>query len=381
MQHSRIQWPEGLDEATFLAEYWQKKPLLIRQALPDFDTPLPADELAGLSLEPETTPRLITCDSDGAYRLEYGPFEAERFETLTGNDWSLLVTDVEKHLPDLAVYLQPFGFLPSWRIDDLMVSYAPVGASVGAHVDEYDVFLLQASGSRRWSIDTRENTSRAILPDSDLRILADFKATDTWDLIPGDLLYLPPGMPHHGVACEEPCTTWSVGFRAPTRADFVMRISEMICEQLPHERYIDSLLTPATTGEIDSAAIANFARLWQETIHQDPETLARMTARFLTESPQGNAPHEAGMSSPSAEDCREWQLAPFTRVAWRNASDEESSRVQLFIDGEQFSCQKQLAIRLATAGQWIDLDEDELDADDRALVDSLILSAILQPAH
>ena len=150
-----IQWPSDIDECIFLDQFWQKKPLLIRQAFPDFVTPLPADELAGLSLEPDTSGRIIVRDSNGAYTLEHGPFAENRFATLTDNQWSLLVTDVEKHIPEFIAYLQPFRFIPDWRIDDLMVSYAPDGASVGAHVDDYDVFLLQASGKRRWLIEDK----------------------------------------------------------------------------------------------------------------------------------------------------------------------------------------------------------------------------------
>ena len=108
-----IQWPEGMNEAIFLRDYWQQKPLLIRQAFPEFQTPLDADELAGLSLEPETTPRIITQDDRGNYHLEYGPFVEDRFASLTDNNWSLLVTDVEKHIPELTGYLHPFQFLPS----------------------------------------------------------------------------------------------------------------------------------------------------------------------------------------------------------------------------------------------------------------------------
>ncbi|MFK7893026.1 MAG: cupin domain-containing protein, partial [Granulosicoccus sp.] len=134
--HRHVSWPEGLDESVFLRDYWQQKPLLLRDAFPGFETPLTADELAGLSVETDTTARLITCDDDDIYQLENGPFPEERFAQLTDNRWSLLVTDVEKLLPELRAWMEPFSFLPQWRVDDLMISYAPDGASVGAHVDE-----------------------------------------------------------------------------------------------------------------------------------------------------------------------------------------------------------------------------------------------------
>lgn len=374
MPYSHIQWPAGLDEARFLADYWQQKPLLIRQALPDFETPLPADELAGLSLEPETTPRLITQDGTGAYHLEHGPFEPDRFETLTGNDWSLLVTDVEKHLPDILHYLQAFGFLPSWRIDDLMISYAPLGASVGAHIDEYDVFLLQASGARRWSIEAPAAASYELVPDSELKLLASFKPTDTWELEAGDLLYLPPGVPHHGVASAEPCTTWSIGFRAPTTADFVMRMAEMICEKLPKQRYTDGTLTPAIPGEIDTNALARFADIWTQAIGSNKEALATMTGQFLTESANvSNTPYvDADESLESFADSY-WQTAPFSRFAWRSLSDDsnDNATVQLFVDGEAHQCSRQLAIELCRAGNSLSGADNQFSTDDTRLLKQL----------
>ncbi len=381
MLYSRIEWPAGLDEATFLAEYWQQKPLLIRQALPDFDTPLPADELAGLSLEPETTPRLISQDATGAYHLEHGPFEPDRFDTLTGNDWSLLVTDVEKHIPELAGYLQPFAFLPGWRIDDLMISYAPVGASVGAHIDEYDVFLLQASGSRRWAIEAPAAEHYDMVPDSDLKLIAAFHPTDTWELAPGDMLYLPPGVPHHGVSSADPCTTWSIGFRAPTTADFVMRMAEMICENLPQERYTDGLLSPSMPGEIDSNTLARFTDIWQRSIAQDSEALAKMTGRFLTESANvasSMSSHEDHMGSSTITH---WQAAPFSRLAWRQLSNDsnDNALVELFVDGEAHLCSRILAVDLCRVGQGVSIQDTSYSSADRELLEVLASGASLIP--
>lgn len=386
MPYTHIQWPEGLDEATFLRDYWQQKPLLIRQALPDFDTPLPADELAGLSLEPDTTPRLVLRDVNGAYHLEHGPFEAERFESLTGNDWSLLVTDIEKHVPEMASYLCPFAFLPSWRIDDLMISYAPVGASVGAHTDEYDVFLLQASGVREWSIDASPSDDLETDDSSDLAILSTFKPSDTWQLQPGDLLYLPPGIPHHGIAMEDPCTTWSIGFRAPAIPDYVMRVAEMICEHLPAKRYVDGALAPAVPGELTDAALDRFATLWRDAVNLDDSTLATLTGRFLTESVQQAG---AGIGSDSDSDSDSsirsgidgrtlpagsapnapghLRLAPFSRAAWL-AIEDNTEAVRLFVDGEVHNSSRKLAMALCTLDHSLDAESREWSRSDRELL-------------
>ena len=133
----------------FLAEYWQKKPLLIRNAIPNFIAPIEGDDLAGLSLEEEVESRLVIGDD---WQLEHGPFEESRFETLPDRNWTLLVQGVDLWIPEVADLLKSFDFLPAWRVDDIMVSYAEDGGNVGPHFDYYDVFLLQGSGQRHWQV-------------------------------------------------------------------------------------------------------------------------------------------------------------------------------------------------------------------------------------
>jgi len=349
----RLAWPDGLDEASFLARYWQRVPLLLRQAVPDFETPLPPDELAGLALEPDTTPRLIRKAPDGRYALEHGPFDADVFETLGTRDWSLLVTDVEKHLPELVDWLQPFRLAPDWRLDDLMVSFAPDGASVGAHMDEYDVFLLQASGTRRWSIDARAGVEYRSVVDGDLRLVANFHATDTWDLAPGDLLYLPPGVPHHGVAVGDDCTTWSIGFRAPSAADvvahFAQRLAERLAGALPQARLSDAGVGRGAPGEIDAATVDAVERVWRAATDLDRDTLVELTGELLTLSGTGMTPDdEWGADDSTADgtadivDLDALAVAPFARLARVGRGDS----VTLFANGESFRCSRALAERL-----------------------------------
>jgi 50S ribosomal protein L16 3-hydroxylase len=152
--------------------------------------------------------------------VRHGPFEEELFPQLGDHDWTLLVQDVDKWDADVAALLPAFDFLPRWRIDDIMVSFAATGGSVGAHVDQYDVFLLQAQGHRRWQIDASPNPSVEFRHDVELKLLHAFHPTHEWVLGPGDMLYLPPGVPHHGVA-EDPCLTFSVGMRAPSTAELL----------------------------------------------------------------------------------------------------------------------------------------------------------------
>lgn len=360
---SKINWPDGLDDQGFLDQYWQKRPLLIRQAYPDFETPLPADELAGLSLEEDTSPRLIVQNDNGHYQLEHGPFNADRFTTLTGNNWSLLVTDVEKHLPDLAMYLAPFQFLPSWRIDDLMISYAPEGASVGAHIDEYDVFLLQASGVRQWMIDTSDKPNTTLDSNTSLKILESFSPTDTWNLSPGDLLYLPPGVPHHGVAASEDCTTWSVGFRAPTRDTIVYSFAENLNLAKADERYRDPPLTPGPTGLIDDQSLSQFRQVWREATNLSDAELNQLTGRMLT-APVTDL-NQTDVDTATLVSTR-WRRNPFSRAAYV----EENESVTLFIDGMALSCSLLFAQTICADG--IVQHNKDLSDTDANLLETLV---------
>ncbi len=373
-----IHWPAGINEQVFLSEYWQQKPLLIRQAFPDFDTPLPADELAGLALEPETAGRIITKDENAAYHLEQGPFAEDRFSSLTGNQWSLLVTDVEKHIPEFKAYLQPFRFIPDWRIDDLMISYAPDGASVGAHVDEYDVFLLQGSGVRTWHIDSRVHAVHEMRKDGDLKLLANFDATDTWDLMPGDMLYLPPNMAHHGIANGDDCTTWSIGFRAPRLPDLVSRMAELIGEQMTSERYTDGALTPAQHGEISEASVQRFKTIWTQATQLGDKDFAQLLGRWLTESSVTDATHGVNPASDSffnmGNKSLRFDKEPFSRFAWVSVT---ADKAMLFVDGESFTCSTVFAQHLCAAPHVVTIDAKTCSIDDMQAIQLLVTQGSL----
>ncbi len=245
----------------FLTDYWQKKPLLIRNAFPDLESPISAEELAGLSCEEHVNGRLVLeRDGDYPWQVEFGPFEESRFTELPESHWSLLVSDVEKHIPETAALLKPFRFIPDWRVDDLMVSYAPEGGSVGAHTDAYDVFLIQLSGQRLWKI--AEDFPAETLSGVDLCILEKFDAEDEWLLSAGDMLYLPPNVAHHGIAQDngEPCLTASVGFRAPSlktiTSDYINYLNENVHDD---RRYQDALaVRPDHHAEITDETVSHF---------------------------------------------------------------------------------------------------------------------------
>lgn len=274
---------------TFLRDYWQKKPVLIRGAFPDFETPISPEELAGLACEADAPSRLILeHGNERDWQLKMGPFTEDDFRALPDGGYSLLVTDCEKLVPELMEIVERFRFVPDWRIDDLMISYAPPGGSVGAHIDDYDVFLLQAHGRRRWQIENPP-VHTAYREGLDVRILTDFTPTDEWVLEPGDMLYLPPGIPHHGVALDD-CMTWSIGFRAPTQADLVGGVCDRLATLAPEVRYRDPSLSPSDNpGELDPATRQRLREWVLEAMTADANQLDRLIAETLTERPVDHA--------------------------------------------------------------------------------------------
>jgi 50S ribosomal protein L16 3-hydroxylase len=340
--------PLGMPAAQFLRDYWQKKPLLIRNAFPDFESPIQPEDLAGLACEEGTLSRIVAHDrgnpagSRDTWMLRHGPFEEAMFPDMPHHDWTLLVQDVDKWDSDVAALLDAFDFLPRWRIDDIMVSFAAPGGSVGAHVDQYDVFLLQALGHRRWQIDASENPSTEFRNDVELKLLREFHPTHEWLLRPGDMLYLPPGVPHHGVA-EDACLTFSVGMRAPSAAellgDFVDTLAADADESL---RYHDPDLAPATDpAQIDDDAMRRAIEALNALRMNDPERLGDWFGRFIT------LYRNVGevMAPPEEEGQRsrieiEWDLQhgatlvrhPYSRMAWRKAA----RGAKLYVNGQGY---------------------------------------------
>ncbi len=205
----------GMSAARFLREHWQKKPLLVRGAMPGLRDPRTPEELAGLACEEGVESRIVRERGGSApWEVTWGPHPESTFATLPERGWTLLVQEVNRHVPEAALLLEPFAFVPNVRVDDVMVSYAAPGGSVGPHLDSYDVFLLQGQGRRRWLYNTRPTTDARFRKGLELRILESFRPDADAVLEPGDMLYLPPGFAHHGVAVTA-CLTYSIGFRAP----------------------------------------------------------------------------------------------------------------------------------------------------------------------
>ena len=329
----------GLSAEDFLRQYWQKKPLLIRQAIPDYSAPLSPDELAGLACEQEVESRLILeKGADSPWQLENGPFTETRFKQLPASHWTLLIQKANQLLPELAELLDQFNFIPNWRIDDVMVSYAPLHGSVGPHVDQYDVFLLQALGTRRWQINTRDNCQAALMENTSLQILREFTPEQDWLLQPGDMVYLPPNVAHYGVA-QEDCMTLSIGFRAPGYNELLTAWTDDQTLQLKDRLHYQDpdLQVTEHNGEVTATALNKIRAIIRQQNIKDQD-IDRWFGQYITEPPPGQLPYDAETSL----GVKQFQsLLIQYGVLWRSeysrfAFIRDNDIVWLYVDGQEF---------------------------------------------
>ncbi|MBE0487685.1 MAG: cupin domain-containing protein [Halomonas sp.] len=369
----------GLTPAEFLRDFWQQKPLLIRGAFADFECPLDPDELAGLACEEGIEARLVEKHgAKGPWQVSHGPFDERTFARLPERDWSLLVQAVDHYVPEVAELLEAFDFLPRWRLDDIMISYAPPGGSVGPHVDQYDVFLLQGNGQRRWQLGGKVGDDAPIIDGIDLRILERFAVEDDddWVLEPGDMLYLPPGWSHLGVSQSDDCLTLSVGFRAPSADEAITSFADFLGEQLPpSRRYADAgMVPPADPAELDDDAVARMRGLILETL-DDPAQLAQWFGRVMTQPKyvdqlvSSEMPTDPDALVAALQEGEMLVRSPGSRFAWR-ALDNECAT--LFADGDGADCSLPLAKALAGNAP---LDAQLLDIEGAAQLLAALLDA------
>ena len=323
---------------------------MIRGAFPQFQNVISPDDLAGIACQESALARLVVRDeSRDSWQLRQGPFTEADFGSLPPSHWTLLVQDVDKWDADVAALLDAFTFLPAWRIDDVMISYATPGAGVGAHVDNYDVFLIQGRGQRRWRIDANSQAPKAFREDSELKLLKQFTPTHEWVLNPGDALYLPPGIGHDGVAVDE-CMTYSVGMRAPSLPELIVDYADSVAEPLGDEqRFVDPDLEPARDPyEIDAAAMRRVQAALSAMRDSDATTLQEWFGRFIT---RYRSAHEA---MPARRALSASQIAaklpgasvvrnPWSRIAW----SRRERGADLFLAGQAFRCSTAFARLLA----------------------------------
>jgi 50S ribosomal protein L16 3-hydroxylase len=314
----------SLSPSQFMQRYWQKKPLLIRAAVEVNDYPLTPQMLFALAVKEEVASRLITRKRE-AWQVQPGPFGKP-----AKGAWTLLVQGMNLHHAPMAKLMDQFRFVPDARLDDVMVSYATAGGGVGAHVDSYDVFLLQLQGTRRWQIGPLKTAaSRALVPDAPLKLLANFKPTQTYDLAPGDMLYLPPGYGHDGVAVDA-CITASIGFRAPRAGELVASMLEQLADVVRQSQAgpFAALYADAAQAAVNAPAqlpqsLSDFLREAWQRVTPSTEDFEQVLGAYLSE-PKPQVWFEAAKASRKRG--KGVQLAPATQLLYGKAA--------LFINGE-----------------------------------------------
>ncbi len=343
----------GVSHQQFLDEYWQQKPLLVRQAFSNIAPPFSVEELAGLCCDTESSGRLIIEKGDTPWQVIQSPLEEEHFLNLPDSHWTLLVNDLERYYPEHLALLENFRFIPDWRIDDLMVSYAPEGGSVGPHIDQYDVFLIQAQGKRHWMLDPAAD-SNEILPDIELKILEEFNTQQEWTLEAGDMLYLPPNLAHYGVAKND-CMTYSVGFRSPSQQELLESwLYELAKKEKTTARYKDAGRKPQTRyGEIQDTDIDSLKKHLLQAItgneSGNDELFKDWLGRYLTEPKNTDQEEYLSDEDDFINDKSDisYFRSPNTQIAWI----KEANRITLFIDGQSsnWSIETQQAIEFICA--------------------------------
>ena len=291
----------GLSAAQFMRSHWQKKPLLVRQAIPGFVPPVARAALFDLAAQDGVESRLVQ-QVDGVWTLQSGPFNRRALPPLKRPHWTLLVQGVDLHSDPVHVLMQQFRFVPDARLDDLMISYASDGGGVGPHFDSYDVFLIQAHGQRRWRIGRQKNLT--LRDDVAMKILAHFEPEEEYVLEPGDMLYLPPGWAHDGIA-EGECMTYSVGFRVPERADLARELLVRLADEddegcAKPVLYRDGKQPAVHQPAEIPATLHAFARDALERALAEPRALERALGEYLTE-PKANVWFEPGDSRAMLE--------------------------------------------------------------------------------
>ncbi|WP_444930879.1 JmjC domain-containing protein [Microbulbifer sp. SSSA002] len=362
----------------FMRDYWQQKPLLIRNAFADFESPISGEELAGMALEEAVESRLVLENGEsGPWELRTGPFTEEDFLSLPKTHWTLLVQAVDQWMSEIAELKDFFRFIPDWRLDDVMISYAADKGSVGPHYDHYDVFLLQAEGKRLWQQGPKVDENDPRLEGTPLNILREFEAENSWVLEPGDMLYLPPQYSHWGIA-EGGCTTISIGFRAPSAAAILEDLAAEVAMDLPDsQRYTDAGAKVAENpAEIDPASVARLQQQLGEWLQQ-PEKIAQWFGAVMTEA---KYPDTVALDADDAADWRE-QMPQGVQLVLNPASRAAFCRepATLFVDGEAFPCPLAFAEQFAESHEisWDDIEAFPEIAEDSGLLDQLVAQGTL----
>jgi 50S ribosomal protein L16 3-hydroxylase len=344
-----MHFPDGMDPGSFLSQHWQKSPLFMAGAFGAIEPELDPDELAWLATLPDVESRLVFTESHGdslRYRVSHGPFDETELTGLPDRDWTLLVHDVDKHLPDFRDFFRHVDFIPDWRVDDLMVSFAAPGGSVGPHRDNYDVFLVQGSGRREW----RLTASESVRPDAEnteLSLLQPFDGDRKRVVTGTDVLYLPPGVPHWGIALDR-CMTYSIGMRAPERAEFAcaserffpargLEVPDRPADRIFYEDP-DLAVDEAAPGLIDVRSLRRARQRFDAKLQFNDDDFVTIFGSLVTDPKawlEPERPDDADSVTILTQLAQRagLQLHGMARVAYTRSDESMSFRPQIFANG------------------------------------------------
>ncbi|GEA06357.1 50S ribosomal protein L16 arginine hydroxylase [Alteromonas sp. KUL42] len=323
---------DKFDADVFLNEYWQQKPVVIRQLFKHFDDPIDENDLAGLAQEPDIDARVIS-NQNGKWHVEQGPIED--FDAVCKGQWTLLVQGVDKYITDVTPLLSPFGFIPHWRLDDIMVSYATQGAGVGAHIDQYDVFLVQGKGKRRWRVGEPDDF-KEIFPHPKLRQIEGFKPVIDVVVEPGDVVYVPPGWPHDGQTIED-SLTYSVGYRAPDNLQLAESLAMMLDKGQCNVRFSDpQRVKPHSPASVNIDDVNRLKQQLVEAIQSDDFTFALLEAMSEQGIPEFPVEPEVTLEQIANEFSAGLSFVPAAGVRALICDGKAGLPRALYVNGTQF---------------------------------------------
>lgn len=348
----------AFNAVAFIRDYWQQKPCVIRQGFIDFQDPISPEELAGLALEPGVDSRVVSQQPskqghESVWDLQHGP--VEDYTQFGDQGWSLLVQAVNEHYPPAQELLRAFRFLPDWRIDDLMVSYSTANGGVGAHLDQYDVFIIQGMGRRVWQVGPRADYE-VFCPHPDLKQIRGFVADLEVELEPGDILYIPAGFPHAGFSLE-PALNYSVGLRAPSQAELLSAIADEALDQDKlQQRFRDRASDLLNTNGnelnnddpwfISDAVIENFKALILEAF-DNQQDVKRAIVNLLSRNPRPPLP--------------EWPQQPYTESALSYALERYDILLKA-VGVRMVSTRLNDRHYAVVQGNWYAIDDEDAEA-------------------
>ena len=380
MTIAALNWGE-LSPEKFLAEYWQKKPLLIKQAFKNFEDTIPADELAGLAMEAEIESRIVSVDNKGNWQVDHGPFED--FSQYGEENWTLLVQAVNNWSRPTNSLLQPFAFIPRWRIDDVMVSFSTPNGGVGPHLDQYDVFIIQGSGKRRWQVGAPDKALSTLLPHPDLKQVSAFEPLIDEITEAGDLLYIPPNHPHNGVSIEN-SVNFSIGFQAPSSQELWSSFADkLIDNNLGELRFSDTARKVTDSSTLISKADQQQLKAFMLEQLEDTALFEQFIGQYLTQSH-----HALELLMPvneiDADKLADILSEPeilFMPVSGLKAAITSEAEITLFLNGDSFPIDKQSLPLAELLAEQSPLTTNQVKSFNSCLKNTQLLTSVLNKGY